>query len=186
MSDGRWIVVPNWDKFQHYKDRRPAWIKVYTELAHKDEWLSLTLHQRGVLLTIWLEYALTNGRVSTEMIQKQVGRRFKVSTLEALNHAGFIHFRASKPLARRYPREEVLRTSSKKGRRRPLERPSGGDPQKKKNQALAAAERFVADWHGTDSDAFAEALDEISRRYHTSIGEGDRIRLWESAFSDDT
>ena len=41
MTDG-WIVIPNWDKFQHYKDRDPVWIKLYLELNSRDDWRRLT------------------------------------------------------------------------------------------------------------------------------------------------
>ena len=56
MTDG-WIVIPNWDKFQHYKNRGPVWIKLYTELRDRDEWRHLTLAARGLLASIWIEYA---------------------------------------------------------------------------------------------------------------------------------
>ena len=55
MSDC-WIVVPNWDKFQHYNDREPAWIKLYTELNASDDWLDLS-RQNGDVDTVWIEYA---------------------------------------------------------------------------------------------------------------------------------
>ena len=32
-----WIVIPNWEKFQHYTDRNPPWVKLYTELNRRDE-----------------------------------------------------------------------------------------------------------------------------------------------------
>ena len=40
MSD--WIEVVGWEKFQHYKSRRPLWIKTYTELLTKREYRALT------------------------------------------------------------------------------------------------------------------------------------------------
>jgi hypothetical protein len=95
----QWIIVRNWDRFQHYTHRNPTWIKVYTELAHKDEFISLTLPQKGMLLTIWIEYAASRGRVSIEMIRRRVGVSYRNATVEALNHAGFITLSASKPLA---------------------------------------------------------------------------------------
>lgn len=30
----RYIRIVNWDRYQHYKNRRPPWIKLYTELLH--------------------------------------------------------------------------------------------------------------------------------------------------------
>ena len=30
----------NWDKFQHYKDRDPVWIKLHPELLDNDDYLT--------------------------------------------------------------------------------------------------------------------------------------------------
>ena len=115
MAD-QWIVIPNWGKFQHYKDRNPPWIKLYTELAKKDEWQRLTLHQRGVLVTIWLEYALTSGQVSVRSLSgnPQLGLRVSSVQLKALSDAGFIALVASKPLALAHAREETETETERK------------------------------------------------------------------------
>ncbi len=100
----RWIVIPNWDNFQHYKDRSPAWIKLYTDLMHRDDFLELTGHQRSVLLGIWLEYASSHCQLldSTTMLSARLRLRVTTPTLKVLSDAGFIEFSASKPLAPRY------------------------------------------------------------------------------------
>jgi hypothetical protein len=107
VSDRGWIVIPNWDGptgFQHYKDRTPVWIKNYTELMSDDAYLGLTLHQRGVLHGLWLEYARARRQIpdSTLTVSQRLGDRVSRATLDALNHAGFIEYSASKPLALRY------------------------------------------------------------------------------------
>lgn len=39
----KYISIPNWNKFQHYKNRNPIWIKCYlNELEHGEEFLSLS------------------------------------------------------------------------------------------------------------------------------------------------
>lgn len=49
------LAVRNWRKFQHYKDRRPIWIKVHTELVTPgSQWLALSIEARGVLTGLWL------------------------------------------------------------------------------------------------------------------------------------
>lgn len=116
MTGERWIVIPNWDSneenghqgFQHYKDRDPYFIKNYRSLLSKDEYLELTFHQRGVLHGLWLEYAASNRQIrdSTLTVTRRLGQRVTRTTLDALNHAGFIAYSASRPLAPRYPREE--------------------------------------------------------------------------------
>jgi hypothetical protein len=109
MAD-RWIVIPNWDKFQHYKHRNPTWIKVYTELNSDPNWEALTMHQRGLLVTIWIEHARSRGQVRYEQAQSWVGSGFKHASLEALVDAGFIEVSASRPLAQ--IREEKKRTKA--------------------------------------------------------------------------
>lgn len=99
-----WIVIEDWDRFQHYRDRVPIWIKNYVELMADDAYLGLTGHQRGVLHGLWLEYAKSRRELlhNTSTISSRLGLRVTKRTLQALNDAGFITFSASKPLASRY------------------------------------------------------------------------------------
>ncbi len=101
----RWIIIPNWPRFQHYKERRPVWIKAYTELLADRAYLKLTLRQRGLLHGLWLAYAASGLDLGSSAAQ--VGRvlgepTVRTRDIEALNHAGFITLSASKPLAERY------------------------------------------------------------------------------------
>jgi hypothetical protein len=89
------IVVPRWDKFQHYKDRNPTWIKLYTELETKDEWLDLTYAQRGMLVTIWCAYATHRGRLRVRNLTIGGAQRRSYVHLQALSDAGWIQVRAS-------------------------------------------------------------------------------------------
>jgi hypothetical protein len=98
VNDRRYIVVDGWEKFEHYGDRRTApWIKNYTGLLKRDEYLDLTLAQRGVLHGLWLVYAMESGEITDRPgdLSRALGARITKATLEALNHAGFISFRAS-------------------------------------------------------------------------------------------
>jgi hypothetical protein len=96
--DDTFISVPNWTKFQHYKDRSPSWIKVYTDLNSRDEWLGLTWGQRGLLVTAWLEYARAATHLRSETLRRlgsSAGSRYFQRDLEVLNHAGFLVVAAS-------------------------------------------------------------------------------------------
>jgi hypothetical protein len=94
-----WIIVPNWDDFQHYKDRVPPWIKLYLELADKAEWRRLTLAERGLLVSIWIAFARTRGVVRASELPSFVAASTREKHLTSLSDAGFIRIRASKPLA---------------------------------------------------------------------------------------
>jgi hypothetical protein len=46
--------VKNFDRFQHYKDRSPPWIKLYNELLENYEFGALPDAVKGQLICIWL------------------------------------------------------------------------------------------------------------------------------------
>lgn len=108
-----WIIVRKWNEFQHYTDREPPWIKNYTRLLSDPNYLSLTPHQCAVLHRLWLEYARSSCqlRANTASLSRQLGLRVSSRQLEALNHAGFIEFSASGPLA---PRARSRETETEK------------------------------------------------------------------------
>jgi len=112
MTDEQWIVIRNWNRYQHYTDRNPPWIKNHLDLLHNDGYLELTAHQRAVLHGLWLIYASAHCqvRVNTLSLTRQLGIRVSSRQLEALNHAGFIDFVASKPLAIAREREAETET----------------------------------------------------------------------------
>jgi len=110
MSEERWIVVRNWDRFQHYKDRRPVWIKLYPELLHDEEYRGLSLSQSGMLAGLWMLYADSRGVLSETRARQELGRsaadaRRVREHLISLNDAGFIDIVASKPPPFGYARE---------------------------------------------------------------------------------
>ena len=109
---GRWIVIPRWEEFQHYSKRNPPWIKTYTRLLHDDAYAGLTFHQRGVLHGLWLLYARNDRQIrdNTLTLTRQLGHRVMRRDLDALNHAGFILFRASSVLAQRQRAETETET----------------------------------------------------------------------------
>lgn len=103
MSAG-WVVVVDWDRFQHYRNRAPRWVKLYTDLQHDDDWRALTGNDRAVLVGIWLEYASSGCRLhaDTRSLSARLALRVTTGTLERLTAAGFITVSASRPLAPRY------------------------------------------------------------------------------------
>lgn len=48
------IRVKDWGKFQHFKDRRPPWIKLYRDILDDIEWHQLDAEAAKALVMIWL------------------------------------------------------------------------------------------------------------------------------------
>jgi len=109
MSPDDWITVPNWDRFQHYHDRVPPWIKLYLELLDKREFESISDSAKGLLLIVWLLFARHRGPFQRHKLATYVRDARTLRQLESLNHAGFVTLSASKPLALEKRREEKKR-----------------------------------------------------------------------------
>ena len=92
-----YIHIVNWDRYQH-GSRSAPWIKNYKDLLHKDEYLGLSGHQRGILHGLWLAYATSGRQLSdnTLTLSRQLGLRVLTRDIESLNHAGFLIVSASK------------------------------------------------------------------------------------------
>lgn len=48
------IKIKNWHKFQHFKDRRPPWIKLYRELLDDRQFHALSGDDTKSLIMLWL------------------------------------------------------------------------------------------------------------------------------------
>jgi hypothetical protein len=48
------IIIKNWHKFQHFKDRRPPWIKLYRDILDDPQWWALPAESARVLVAFWL------------------------------------------------------------------------------------------------------------------------------------
>lgn len=181
-----WIVIPNWRRFQHYRNRQPPWIKVYTELNSSDEWLALSLSARGLLVTCWLEYARSRGQLRIEQIRGMFGPGFKHAYLESLRDAGLIRIVASKPLALVSKPASKVASPEVRSKSKTTEGASTGARKRAAGataygELMAAAHRYAAGWNGGTSDAFDAGLDELEETYRLHLEAGDRYRLWDEA-----
>lgn len=48
------IKIRNWHKFQHFKDRKPPWIKLYRDLLDDRSWYELSDSAAKLLISLWL------------------------------------------------------------------------------------------------------------------------------------
>lgn len=98
-----YLRIRNWERFQHYKNRRPPWIKFYVEILDDDAVISLPLATQLLLDRLLLVAALTDNRISvdTGLIARRthIPRRQVTVGLAQLLAIGFLE--ASNPLAER-------------------------------------------------------------------------------------
>ena len=57
------LRIKNWDKFQHFKDRRPPWIKLYRDLLDDMEWHELDPVAAKALVMIWVIASEADGEL---------------------------------------------------------------------------------------------------------------------------
>jgi hypothetical protein len=165
-----WIVVQKWERFQHYKRRKPSWIKVYTDLLDNPQYLALSMASRGLLQVIWCAFASENGRIRVKDVARFCHRSASIPQLESLYHAGFIDFSASTPLA--------LSTEVEKEKESPSPLTSNGNGDLSDERILEIeAFNFAADWQGGTSDEFHKGLDTIERELHGKLSELRRMEL---------
>ena len=97
------LQVKNWDKFQHYRDRKPPWIKLATDTFQDPTFARLQSASKLLAICIWtLASRSHNGTIVDDFdyiarwgfLTSQVSRK----NLEELVDKGFV-IRASNPLA---------------------------------------------------------------------------------------
>lgn len=55
------LRIKNWHQFQHFKDRRPPWVKLYRDLLDDMEWHDLDPKAAKVLVMLWLIASESDG-----------------------------------------------------------------------------------------------------------------------------
>jgi len=85
------IRVRNWDRFQHYKDRNPPWIKLHFDLLSSKDWVSFDDSKRLLAIVCMLLASRNDGCVpdDTEYIQR-VAYLNKPPDLQPLIDSGFL------------------------------------------------------------------------------------------------
>lgn len=83
--------VKNFEKFQHYKDRSPPWIRLYNSLLDDYDFGLLPDASKAHLLAIWLLASRYDNKIpyDTEWVSKRINATDPVD-LVALEKAGFL------------------------------------------------------------------------------------------------
>jgi hypothetical protein len=73
------MKIKNWKKFQHFKDRKPPWVKLYRDLLDDLEWHELDPKAAKVLVMLWLIASEDEGNIPPI---KQLAFRLRLSEKE--------------------------------------------------------------------------------------------------------
>lgn len=57
------MKIKNWHKFQHFKDRKPPWVKLYRDLLDDIDWHELEPKAAKVLVMLWLIASEEDGNI---------------------------------------------------------------------------------------------------------------------------
>ena len=91
-----YLKIKNWEKYQHYKDRNPPWIKLYHSLLDDYLYGCLQDDSKLLLLSLWLLASRTDNRIPNdpEWIKRKAMLENSVD-LKPLISAGFIEMIAT-------------------------------------------------------------------------------------------
>ena len=100
MNSPQTFSVANFEKFQHYRDRAPPWIKLYNELLDDYAFGQLPDASKVHLVLIWLLASRSNNCLpfDPKWIAKRIGATEKVDLTRLLS-SGFIQAHDGEPLA---------------------------------------------------------------------------------------
>jgi len=73
------ISIKGWNKFQHFKDRKPPWIKLYRDILDDLEWHKLSGDAAKLLVMLWLLASETDGYLPDI---KVISFRFRIDIKE--------------------------------------------------------------------------------------------------------
>jgi len=150
------IFPKNWDEMQHYRDRRPAWIKLHRSLLDSYEFHCLPLASKALAPCIWLlasEYE--EGKIASTLKEMSFRLRMTendlVKAINPLIEAEFLYVEhdASKLLAVGLPREEREKRERERREREKEEKRGGFSAPSVEEVKGYAAEKELAD-HAQD------------------------------------
>jgi len=91
MESETFITIPNFEKWQHYKDRCPPWIKLHRDILNDYKFSRLQDASKAHLVLIWLLASQMENRIPNDpkWIAQRIGSTSKVD-VEELQTIGFI------------------------------------------------------------------------------------------------
>jgi hypothetical protein len=89
QEEGGGVRIKNWKRFQHFKDRRPIWIKLYRDLIDDLEWYKLDPLAAKTLITLWIIASESEGELpcmETLAFRLRIKEKEVESILSKLSH----------------------------------------------------------------------------------------------------
>lgn len=80
------MQIKNWHKFQHFKDRRPPWVKLYRDLLDDIEWHQLDATSAKVLVMLWLIASENCGQLPNTKTLAFRLRMTEKQTIDSINN----------------------------------------------------------------------------------------------------
>jgi len=84
--------IKGWSKFQHFKDRRPPWVKLYRDLLEDPDWHELDGEAAKMLVALWLIASEDDSQKGTLPDSRRLAFRLRITetkvnqTLTKLSH----------------------------------------------------------------------------------------------------
>jgi hypothetical protein len=87
-----YLIVKNWGDFQHYKQRNPPWIKLYTRLTDDYEFSSLADASKLLAVYLWMFAAKHGNKIpcDREWLRRVLPLKWTDENLKSLIQHGFI------------------------------------------------------------------------------------------------
>ena len=82
---GQNMRIKNWNKFQHFKDRKPPWVKLYRDLLDDIDWHELDAQASKVLVMLWLIASEEDGNIPATKTLAFRLRMTEKQTIDCLN-----------------------------------------------------------------------------------------------------
>jgi len=110
-----YLRIANWEKYQHYKNRNPRWVKLYIDTFNRPNWISLDDKSKFLLLICLGIGAICDGKIPkcAKTLQKISNLRRKPD-IKPLIDIGFLIPDASKMLDREENNKNKRREEDKK------------------------------------------------------------------------
>lgn len=64
---GEFLIIKDWEEYQHYKNRNPPWIKLHANMLNNRKFTSLAQASRGLLMQLWILGSEHEGKVPFDL-----------------------------------------------------------------------------------------------------------------------